>query len=189
METLDLTKVLDGKHTYPVWSSGKTYPLEIEFDDNTVMVTYKRRNGGRRPRATYPRFIKLTPNLAWVIGFLKGEGSQSRGNSAYRRFTVTNNNPQALRFVINTLKEAGILNELSDGCVKIGRSDANHDGELLNYWSNELGIPKCKFYFPPKPDSVKRAKFGTCHIYISNVLLRLTIDAIAEYVFDFMNSR
>jgi len=188
MKTLDLAKILNGRRTYPAWSSGKTCPLEIEFDSNKVKITYERRNGGRRPRATYPRFIKFTPNLVWVIGFLKGEGSQSKGKSAYRRFTVTNNDPQALRFVIRTLKETGFVDELPDGCIKIGRSDPNRDGELLSYWSRELGVPKSKFYFPPKPDSVKRAKFGTCHLYVSDVLLRLTIDAIAEHVFNSMNS-
>jgi len=187
MRVIDLAEILRGKCTYPTWSSGQTYPLEIVHDDQTLKLTY-RAKGGRKPTAEYPRFVELSPNLLWVLGFLRGEGSQSKGKSAYRRFTVTNNDFKVLRFVLRTLKRGGFLNELPDGCLKIGRNNLQRDQRLLKHWSKGLGIPYCKFYFPPRPDRIKRAEFGTCHVYISNVLLRLTIDAIAEHVFGLMQN-
>jgi len=182
MKIIDLAKILSGRSTYPTWSYGRTYPLEITVVTDLVKVTYKRKNGGKRPIGMYPRYVQLSPKLMWVFGFLKGEGSRSKGSSAYRHFTVTNADPEPLRLVLRVLQETGLLHELPNGCLKISRSDPRRDRELLDYWSRELGVPACKFYLPPKPDEIKHAKFGVCHIYISNVLLRLVIDAIAEYI-------
>jgi hypothetical protein len=184
MEVIDLAKILDGKTTYPTWSCGRTYPLEITCNNsNSVRVTYRRKNGGKRPVRAYPRFIELSPKLVWVLGFLKGEGLRSRGSSAYRRFTVTNTDPEPLKLVIQVLQETGLLGELPVRSLKIGRNNPKRDGEIADYWSKELGVPKSKLYFPPKPDEMKHAKFGACHVYISDVLFRLVMDAIAEHVF------
>lgn len=76
------------------------------------------------------------------------------------------------------------MDNLPDHCLKILRSDPERDNELLDYWSTQLEVSKSKFYLPPKPDKIKHVRFGVCHVYISNVIFRLVIDAIAEYVFD-----
>ena len=184
-KTIDLMDILEGKRTYPSWSTGQTYPLIIENQNLDVIVSYQHK-GNKKPTRTFPRYIEITQKLLWFFGFIYGEGSKSKGSSAYRRFTITNSDSKPMRLALDVLEEIQFLSRehIPIRSIKIARSKSHNDKELLEFWKNELKVTSDKFYMAPKYDENKKTKYGVCHIFISDVLLRRVMDEIAEFIFN-----
>lgn len=181
--TIDLNKLVNGIKTYPSWTTNREYSLSVHaVDVEHIEVSYKIAGPVKRKiRRQFPKELELSPRFIWALGFLKGEGSNSLGKSNYRRFTITNTNPEFLRIV---------LDELESTCL-FRRGDISNSGvNILHakeakltvraFWSDELHIPieKVRFY----DDKVKTSKYGVCHIYISDVLLRRVVDEVSSYI-------
>lgn len=179
MRKIDLAKVIFGLETYPTWSSGKSYKLKLEEFDDKILV-----RGKNASMAEFPRYVYLTPDIFWLVGFIDGEGSKSKGKSGYLRFTLTNNDPEMIKMALDILDRHKLLpkNKIPDKGIRIRRSSKHDDKKLLSFWMKYLNLPESKFYFSPKPDGLKKAKNGVCHIYISNMILRRVIDRLIEYI-------
>jgi len=178
--TIDLASLLRGKLTYPTWSTESRYPLSVEIQGSEISISYKHK-GNKRPKRNFPRYIKITPKLLWFFGFIYGEGSKSQGRSAYRRFTITNSDPKGLKLALDILEETKLLRrkDIPNRSIKIARSSLHNDVKLIEYWKKELQVSDEKFYMAPKYDENKKTEFGVCHIFISDVLLRRTIDELS----------
>ncbi len=50
----------------------------------------------------------------------------------------------------------------------------------LNYWGKHLNLEKLKFKIIN--DHYNNSKFGVCHVYLSDVLLRRVVDELNEYI-------
>lgn len=181
MRKIDLMKVVSNLETYPTWSTGKSYKLDVQEFSDKILI-----KGKNASSFEFPRYIFLSPDIFWLIGFLDGEGSKSKGKSGYLRFTITNSNPYMIKMALDILDKHGVLTKtkIPDRGIRIRRSSKHNDKKLLNFWMNHLRLPKSKFYFSPKPDETKKAKHGVCHIYTSNMILRRVIDRLIEYVKD-----
>ena len=177
---IQIEKVVQGKSTYPSWSTNSEYLLETSTKNGKVIVHYKI-NGGRKIEREFPESIDLTPRLCYVLGLIKGEGANSLGKSNYRRFTLTNSDPAVIKLVLSELENAGFLNvsEIPDSAFHLLHFKKSEDN-VKEYWSNNLGLPKEKFKC--FNDKNKTSDFGVCHLYLSDVLLRRTIDLIQEYI-------
>jgi len=187
---IDLFQLLIGKYTYPTWSTNRKYKLFITKYESIIYVSYKHK-GNKQLLRCFPRHIKLTPKVLWFFGFIYGEGSKSKGSSAYRRFTITNSDSKAMCFCLDVLEETKLLfrNNISKHSVKLARSSKHDDIKLLKFWMKELKLSKDKFYMAPKPDETKKAENGVCHIFISDVLLRRVMDELSINIFKIIKKR
>ncbi|MBI2144594.1 hypothetical protein HYU17_05620 [Candidatus Woesearchaeota archaeon] len=181
--TIDLGKLVDGIKTYPSWTTGRQYPLCIQAIDNEHIEIFYQIAGPvkRKISRQFPRELKLRSRFIWALGFLKGEGSNALGKSNYRRFTITNTNPEFLRIVLDELESMHLFQRenLSNTGVNVLHAK-EAESTVRAFWSRELCIPveKIRYY----GDKVKTSKNGVCHIYISDVLLRRVVDEVSSYV-------
>lgn len=181
--TIDLSKLVDGIKTYPSWTTGRQYSLGIQTIDDEIIETFYQIAGPvkRKISRQFPRKLKLSPRFIWALGFLKGEGSNALGKSNYRRFTITNTNPEFLRIVLNELESVHLFRRknISNTGVNILHAKET-ESAVRAFWSNELSIPieKIRYY----DDKVKTSKYGVCHIYISDVLLRRVVDEVSSCI-------
>jgi len=178
---LDLLELMDNKLTYPSWSTSTVYPINCSvLSDNEISVFYEI-NGPVRRRVSrrFPRFIKLEPNLIWLLGFLNGEGSNSICQSNYRRFTVTNKNPALIKLTIEYLHNISFIDKhkLSAGCFHI--IHAKEITTAIQYWSESLSLPEPMFKL--FHDVNKTSRYGVCHFYLSDVLLRRVVDELNNH--------
>ena len=181
--TIDLHNLVEGIKTYPSWTTSREYSLSVKaIDTEHIEIFYQvagpvKRKIGRK----FPRKLQLNPRFIWALGFLKGEGSNSLGKSNYRRFTITNTNPEFLRIVLDELESMHLFqrDNLSNTGVNILHAKET-EPITRAFWSSELGIPiqKIRYY----DDKVKTSKYGVCHIYISDVLLRRVVDEVNSYI-------
>ncbi len=181
MEVIYLDKIVEGKNTYPNWTTGSVYIIKTEERSSKLKVFYYTKSNKIVSRL-FPINIQLTPKLAYVFGFLKGEGSTSRSKANYRRFTITNSDYKIMRIVLEELDKSELFHK--SNLINKSIHLAHHtklDEEVIEYWSKGLDLPKEKFKcFKSHPG---RNPYGVCHIYISDVLLRRVIDIIHEEVF------
>lgn len=185
---LDLFKILQGVKTYPSWYSNNSYDLITIPEGNKLFVTYNSK--GKRGKRYFPRHLSITPDLLWTLGFIEGEGSNSKNKSAYRRFMVTNSNPLKMKFVLDVLEKHKILARASlpRNSIRV-RYGLHHDKrKLAKFWAEKLKVNADKIYLSTKADPLKTAEYGVCDIYISDVILRRVTDRIREYVFAQMQS-
>ena len=178
---INVKKLLIGKETYPSWATGSTYQIESKETNDKLIVYYKTKTNKIISRI-FPKTIRLTPNLIYVLGFLKGEGPTSLGKSNYRRFTITNTDPKILLICLNELEKCGLIekSQLIDNSFHIIHHTKS-DKESIEFWTKKLQLPTSKFKcFYGKPG---RNKYGVCHIYIRDVLLRRVIDIVHEEIF------
>jgi hypothetical protein len=176
---LDIAKLVKNKKTYPSWSTKSTYSLKTYKFEKGILVYYKTKTN-RSISRSFPNKLNLTPKLLYVLGFLKGEGSTSLGNSNYRRFTITNSDPKIMKMVLDELDKHNIFKR--NKIIKKSIHLVHHllpDQKVINYWSKELELDKNKFKcFKLKETS----PFGVCHVYISDVLLRRVVDLIHKKI-------
>lgn len=181
MIKIRLKELLEGKTTYPTWTTNSIYPLQTIEKGENILVFYQTKTNKKISR-TFPAEIILTPQLIYVMGFLKGEGPTSLGKSNYRRFTITNTDLAIIKITLNELEKCGLFSkaQLIDKSIHLIHHTIT-DEEVIKHWSTGLNIPERKFKcFKGKPG---RNPYGVCHVYISNVLLRRVIDAIHEETF------
>jgi len=181
---IDILKLLNDVETYPTWYSNKTYRFIVtDNKDGTITVMYP--CTGRQPKQTFNRYIELTPQLIWTLGFIEGEGLKSRGKSAYRRFIVTNNDSEKMAFVLDVLETYNFVkrSNLTKNSIRIRYGNEHNREKLLKYWSKKLNVKRNIIYISQTPDPIKKSEFGTCDIYLSNIILRRVIDEIKSYVF------
>lgn len=182
---LDLERLLSSVNTYPS-AKNNTYKLNTKkLTPNELEVYYIITAGATKKRILrkFPAKIKLTPELAWSLGFIKGEGANSKGTSNYRRFTLTNSDPVNVLFVMRALTEAKIIDKdnLKAGTIQIMHSTGPPQ-KVVNYWQKNLRVKKEAIKIVN--DSDKRNYFGICHLYISDVLLRRVVDVLNETLFN-----
>lgn len=186
-ETIKICEIISGKETYPNWSTGTTYPLKFELDEDEIIIYYimTKTIMNKVYSRKFPKEIKLTPSFCWALGFIKGEGMNSLNKSSYHRFGVTNKNPKLISYVLEELDKSNLLKKekIPDRSFQILHWFST-PREVVNYWSNKLNVPKEKINPYNDKNSLKRTKFGTCHFYITDVLLRRIIDIISEKIFD-----
>lgn len=175
---IKLKSLVEGQITYPSWTTGSTYHLKAEENDNSTLIYYKIQTNKRISRL-FPKEITLTQRFTYTLGLLKGEGSNALGKSNYRRLTITNSNPNVINLILDELERSGLFKK-SDLIAKsvhlLHHTEA--DNEVIDYWSNKLNIVKSKFKC--FDDKLKTSKYGVCHVYISDVLLRRVIDLIHD---------
>ncbi len=181
---LDLCDIIIGKKTYPNWTTGNEYQLQVFENTQQYAIIGYRTIHGHTFKRKFPRFLEINNSFLWLIGFIRGEGSHSKGKSGYLRFTLTNSDSYLMKNAINSLIKSGLINRktLPVRSIKIGRSSLHDDSELMEHWGKELGFSKEYFYFTNKRDENKKQKFGTCHLYISDVLLRRVMDIILDHI-------
>jgi hypothetical protein len=178
MVNIILKKIVKNKKTYPSWSTGATYFLESKEKEENIEIYYKTKSN-RKISRIFPKKLSLTPKLTYSLGFLKGEGANALGKSNYRRFTLTNSEPQTILLVLNELDKNNILKktQLREKSIHLLHHNKS-DSEVINYWSKNLNLPKK--LFKCFEDKNKTSDYGVCHVYVSDVLLRRVIDLIHE---------
>lgn len=177
---IHIKELIKNKCSYPSWTTSSSYPLKYKEFNNECQIYYMTKSNKKITR-TFPKIIKLTPILAYVFGFLKGEGPTSLGKSNYRRLTITNTDPIIMGLTLKELEKAGLFRtaQLTKNSSHI-MHHTKTDLESTQFWSDKIKLPKSKFKcFKAKPG---RNPFGVCHIYISDVLLRRIIDLIHEKI-------
>ncbi len=178
---INIKKLVEGKKTYPSWSTNSTYYLKFQEQNNNILVYYITKNNKKISRI-FPKEVILTSKLIYVLGLLKGEGSTSLGKSNYRRFTITNSDPEIINIILNELensnlfKKSNIINK-SIHLLHYTKSES----EVTDFWSKKINLDKNKFKC--FDDQRKTSNFGVCHVYISDVLLRRIVDLIHESFF------
>jgi hypothetical protein len=182
MEEVAISKLIEGKKTYPSWTTGRVYPLKTRTINDKCLVYYEPKGRvKRRIERVFPEKIALSSRFIWTLGFLKGEGSNALGKSNYRRFTITNTDARCLKIVIAELEKSELWKkeQLSNTGVNILHAKKD-ELETREFWAKGLAIPleKIKYY----KTSERTSEFGVCHIYISDVLLRRVFDEINEFV-------
>jgi len=185
MEIIDIKELMDGKLTYPSWSTKTQYPIQCEIKSDQVRVYYITTKTIMKKvhERFFPKFIKLTPRFCWAMGFLKGEGLNSTNGRSYYRFEVTNKNPHLLNKIIEELDTSGILKkeDYPKKCFQIFHS-SNEKNDVKSYWSKALSFDIDRFNVMNCKGSLKKSESGVCHIYIRDVLLRRVVDEINSYV-------
>jgi len=175
---INIKKLVEGKTTYPSWTTNSKYSLKTEDNGDNIIVYYKIK-GGREVSRSFPKEINLTPRLSYVLGILKGEGATSLGKSNNRRFTLTNSEPTIINRVLDELEKNNLFKKsnLIDKSIHLLHHTESED-KVIDYWSEKLNLPKNKFKC--FDDKTKTSSFGVCHVYISDVLLRRVIDVIHD---------
>ncbi len=175
---LDISDLIKGNKTYPSWSTNSTHNLEGYKKQDGILVYYKTKSNKLISR-WFPKKIEITPKLCYILGIIKGEGSNSLGKSNYRRFTFTNSDFVLVSIVLEELEKHKLFSK-----QKIIKKSIHllhytkPKEEVINFWSKKLKIPKEKFKcFETK---MKTSQFGVCHLYISDVLLRRVVDLIHD---------
>lgn len=179
---LNVNKLVRNQFTYPNWTTNSQYKVNSKIiDKNNILVYFDITKGAvkRRISRIFPRYIDCTSRFLWVLGFLKGEGSNSLGKSNYRRFTITNSDPKTIKIFFEEFenRELYFKKNLPNKSIHLIHH-LKKKNEVIKYWSYQLEIPTCKFKcFNGK---AKTLDYGVCHVYISDVLLRRVIDLIQE---------
>ncbi|MBU2639889.1 MAG: hypothetical protein KKG75_04260 [Nanoarchaeota archaeon] len=178
---IEISKLIEGKQTYPSWATNSIHNLQSHEDKEGVLVYYRTKSNKLISRF-FPNKVNLTPRLIYVLGLLKGEGSNSIGDSNYRRFTMTNSDPAIIKIVLNELDKHNLFkkSKLIDKSIHLLHHTKSNK-EVISYWSKKLGLNKSKFKCF---NSKKTTPFGVCHVYISDVLLRRVVDLIHEKIMD-----
>jgi hypothetical protein len=176
---IGLKSVLQDVKTYPSWTAGREYSLDVSpLSLTEILVSYRIDASAvpRRIKRVFPAKIRLTPRFCWMLGFLRGEGANKLGKSNYRRVTITNTNAEDMRIVLDELGRAKLLrrSELRAGAVHIFAREPSE--AVKRYWSEHLQLPPTTLRIFKKENST--TQFGTCHIYHSDVLLRRVLDCI-----------
>lgn len=176
LNKINIKELVQGEYTYPNWSTGSIYSLKTKELTNDTLVYYFTKSN-REVSRIFPKEIDLTPKLCYIMGFLKGEGSTSLGKSNYRRLTITNSEPKILKQVLDELDNAKLFKKekLINKSINL-LHHTKSENKVINHWSKKLDLPKAKFKC--FDDERKTSRFGVCHIYISDVLLRRVIDLI-----------
>jgi hypothetical protein len=181
IKTIELKSLLEGKKTYPSWSTDSTYFLECkEIGKNKIVVYYTTKNNKTFSRI-FPKEIVMTPKLACILGLIKGEGANALGKSNYRRFTFTNSDSELVRHVIKMLHEAELFSkqDIKNNSFYIMHFKKEQD-EVIKFWSKKLNVPESKFKCVDTKE--KTRDYGICHLYISDALLRRIIDLLINEV-------
>lgn len=175
---IKLDELIVGQETYPTWSTKAVYSLQAESKDDELLIYYVVK-GNRRISRIFPKKIELSTKFLYVMGLLKGEGSNTLGNSNYRRFTITNSDPKVVSIILKELEESKLFSkaELLDNSIHI-LHHLVEDGEAIDYWANQLRLKPQKFRC--FKDKSRTSKYGVCHVYISDVLLRRVIDLLHQ---------
>ncbi len=175
---INIKRLIEGKSTYPTWTTGSTHILKTKKSGKKLIVYYKTKSN-RKISRLFPKEIKLTSRLIYSLGILIGEGATSIGKSNYRRFTLTNSNPRIIKVVLDELDRCGLFKryDLNKRAINLFHHK-NSNKKVINYWSKNLDLPGDKFicYNHQK----KTSPFGVCHVYISDVLLRRVVDLIQD---------
>ena len=166
--------MVEKRLTYPNWNTGSEYALLSKKAGRSAEIYYVAK-GKRRFGRKFPQDVQLTVRFSYALGLLKGEGSNALGKSNYRRFTISNSNPKVISKVLKELEKAKLFfrSELiKNSCYVMHHKVSNL--KVINYWSKMLNIRKYKFkcFISEKQTS----KYGVCHVYISDVLLRRIVD-------------
>ena len=177
---INIKKAVEDNLTYPSWTTNSVYPIKTEEKEDSVLVYYIIKTNKRISRV-FPKDVFLKPSLIYAFGLLKGEGSNSLGKSNYRRVTITNSNPQIINLVLNALDKNKLFkkSDLIDKSVHL-LHHTESDDDVIGYWSKSLNLSKNKFKC--FDDKLKTSKFGVCHVYISDVLLRRVIDILQSEI-------
>lgn len=187
MEMIKVSEIVKGETTHPNWSSGSVYPLESfdEGDKTVVKYVMNKTINNRSYSRKFPKEIKLTLKLCWVLGFLRGEGFNGLGKSTYHRFGVTNKNPKLVNFVLNELDFCGLLikNNLPDNSIEIMHFSGKKE-EVIKYWSSSLNVPVYKIKIKHYRHQFEKSKYGVCHVYLTDVLLRRIVDILHEKIIE-----
>ncbi len=178
---IDIKDIIKGKYSYPSWSTNSSYPLEYEDISRSQTVVYYVTKSNKRISKVMPKFLCITPELAYVLGLIKGEGANSLGKSNYRRFTFTNTDGFLIKKVIDILDGTGLYHKKDLPKNSFHILHFTEKEELaIDYWSKQLKQPPCRFRcFDEK---IKTRPYGVCHLYISDVLLRRVIDLLGDFI-------
>ena len=175
---IKINELVEGRLTYPNWTTNSTYPLKTKDYGEDIIIYYKTK-GNRKISRFFPKEINLTHRLSYVFGLLKGEGSTSLGKSNYRRFTITNADYRIINLILEELDKNNLFKKsnLIDKSIHL-LHHTELKNKVIDYWSKKLNLPKRKFKC--FDDKSKTSPFGVCHVYISDVLLRRIIDLIHD---------
>ena len=177
-----LRKIIEGKMTYPSWSTNKVYEIHCKKVTESEIIAYYCLQGPikRKISRTFPKYLDLSPRFIWVLGFLRGEGANSKGKSNYRRFTLTNSNPELIKICLCELHVQKLIDITNLPKNSFHIIHALDERKATEYWSAKLSVDSYKIKC--FDDVKKTSLFGVCHVYIRDVLLRRAIDEISGYV-------
>lgn len=180
LKTINLKNLVKGKKTYPSWTTSSIYELKTKDNEKSIIIYYIIK-GGRKISRVFPRKISLTPSFCYVLGLIKGEGSNALGKSSYRRFTITNSDPKIIDIVLKELEKNSLFykSNIIDKSVHLLHHTENDD-KVIEYWCNQLNLPKSRFKC--FNEERKTSPFGVCHVYISDVLLRRIVNLLQEQI-------
>jgi hypothetical protein len=178
---IEIQEIIKGKYTYPNWSTSTSYALKCKEVNDRIVCVYYITKSNKKVSRNFPKNIILTPKLTFILGLIKGEGANALGKSNYRRFTFTNSDWELIDNVLNLLDENKFfLKEKLPGRSLQLIHFIGKEKEVIDFWSKKLKLPRSKFKC--FNDKRKTTKYGVCHIYISDVLLRRIIDLIIETI-------
>jgi hypothetical protein len=178
---IKIEKIVEGHTTYPSWSTGTCYPLKYKSHGKNQVIVFYNIKTNKIISKVFPKTIDLSPQFTLVLGIIKGEGANSLGKSNYRRFTFTNSDPDLFKRVLSLLDKNHLvyIKRLPDGCLHILHHTSSNDAAIL-FWSTKLNLPERKFRC--FNDKTLSSKYGVCHLYLSDVLLRRVADLLIDSI-------
>lgn len=187
MAVISIKKVLKGTLTYPSWSTKSQYLLQFENIDKEKIKAYYIITKGpikRKIQNIFPKKIKLDPGFCWMLGFIKGEGMNSTRGKSYYRFLITNKNPSLINKVLEELEKSKLFSKKDLSPKSIHILHSNGPKKIVEkYWSQQLNMSRSLINIGKnEKNPLKKSKYEVCHVYISNVLLRLLIDKLNERI-------
>jgi hypothetical protein len=147
-----------------VWRYTHHLPMPQAVKDRLYSILNKKLEAGRishtkksreRREAIFNKYENLEPSKEdlYMAGLYAGEGAKVSG-----RFTISNSNPDIIRFVIKYLLLVGIKQEeiLVTVCLHEGRDWDN----VQEFWYNTTNVPKERIRLFRKPPSRRTHKPG-----------------------------
>ncbi|MDA4127572.1 MAG: hypothetical protein OK452_10305 [Thaumarchaeota archaeon] len=192
---ISIGSIVQGKSTYQS-RGGHSYILQTrDISESEIEVSYEITGGAvrRRIARVFPREVEVDPRFIWVLGLLRGEGLKSIGpRSSMYRFYVVNNDYLVIRAVVRVLDESRLERwehmKNRNGLVRISYGPACDKSEVRKYWAEKLGMPGRDIDLAAHAEPQKRARYGSCMLTMSDVLLRRVVDLIAQLVYETMFS-
>lgn len=184
---VSVEKLIRGASTYAT-RYGNSYPLKIRHHGkNRVEVYYTITKGAVRREVgrIFPERVRVDSSFMWVLGLLRGEGLMSSGaRSSMYRFAVVNNDPSIIRAVMEVLANSRLINfgNIKRKFIRITYGFQTETNGLADYWAKELGVPLEIIDIARTPHHLKKARYGSCTLIISDVLLRRIIDLLADRI-------
>jgi len=100
------------------------------------------------------------------------------------RFAVVNNDPSIIRAVMNVLANGRLVDfdKIKGKFIRITYGFQSEKDSLADYCAKQLDVPLKVIDIAETPHHLKKARYGSCTLIISDVLLRRVFDLLAVHI-------